>query len=472
MLKNIATILFVTIISAFAERPNIILIFVDDQGYQDLGCFGSPDLKTPHIDNLAENGAKFTNFHVASSVCSPSRGSLLTGRYPERHGITGVLFPRHDVGLHPREYTMAEMLKDNGYKTAAVGKWHLGHKKAFLPTSHGFESYYGIPYSNDMKHDTSMELADDCLFLEGKDANFFKTSEGVKDFVPLMRNEKVIEYPCDQNTVTKRFTDRSIEFIESNKDKPFFLYLAHSMPHVPLYVTKEFEGKSEQGLYGDCIEEIDHNVGRLVQKLKELNIFDNTLIVYTTDNGPWHFKANATDKVKGNMNRRTGGSALPLRGYKFTKFEGGVRVPCVMSWPNKIPAGMVNDELSATIDLFPTFAKITSSKIKSKRILDGKDISSLLMSQESKSPRELYFIGHQGVIDGDWKYIQSTRDYHTGTKKGSSSELLFNINKDREEKENLAAQYPEKVSKYKEILAAHKLQVKVDASEKIPESEL
>jgi arylsulfatase A-like enzyme len=472
MVKNVMLIFFVAMLSLVAERPNIVLIFVDDQGYQDLGCFGSPNLKTPHIDELAKNGAKFTNFHVASSVCSPSRASLLTGRYPERTGITGVLFPRHDIGLHPREYTIAEMLKDNGYKTAAVGKWHLGHKKSFLPTNQGFQSYYGIPYSNDMKHDTTMELAENCLFLEGKDAQFFKTSEGVKDFVPLMQDDKVIEYPCDQNTITKRFTDKSIEFIEKNQNKPFFLYLAHSMPHVPLYVTKEFEGKSEQGLYGDCIEEIDHNVGRLVQKLKDLKIFDKTLIVYTTDNGPWHFKANATDKVKGNMNRRTGGSAAPLRGYKFSDFEGGMRVPCVMSWPDKIPAGMVNNELASTIDLFPTFAKLTGSKIKMKRFIDGKDISTLLQSSEAKSPRELYHLRSKAVIDGEWKYITNTRDYEVGGKKGSSKNLLFNLRNDREEKVNLAEEYPAKVAKYQEIIEAHKLQVKVDASEKVPESEL
>lgn len=439
-----------------AEKPNFIIIFIDDQGYQDLGCFGSPNIKTPNIDAMAKSGAKFTNFHVAASVCSPSRASLLTGRYPERTGVKGVLFPRHDSGLHPREVTIAETLKKAGYSTAAVGKWHLGHRKPFLPTNQGFDSYYGIPYSNDMGHDPTMDVAENCLFREGKSKEMFKKGKSTKNLVPLFQDEKVIEYPADQNTLTSRFTEKALEFIEANNSKPFFLYLAHTMPHVPLYVSKEFEGKSDAGLYGDCIEEIDHGVGKIIKKLKDLGIDKNTFIVYTSDNGPWDFKGDDKFRVKGNMNRRVGGSALPLKGAKFSSWEGGIRVPTVMHYPAKIPAGMVNDQLCSTIDLLPTIAKLAGVELDSEREIDGMDISSLLI--QSNSPvREIFHIRTQAVIKGNWKLHKNE---------------LFNLKDDISESKNVAKSNPQIVEELKQLLQAHKKNLSKDASKLTSEKDL
>ena len=278
---------------AKAEHPNIVVVFNDDQGYQDLGCFGSPNIKTPRVDQMAAEGMKFTSFMVASSVCSPSRAALLTGCYPNRVGVPSVLFPdRGKGGLPPEHVTIAEMLKSVGYNTAAVGKWHLGDELKYLPTNQGFDSYYGIPYSNDMFPASTMKYADSCLFREGqshetlKEAFAGKLRNGsnpvsMKNKVPLMRDEECIEFPADQTTITRRFTDEGIQFISKSvkEEKPFFLYLAHSMPHIPLYVSPEFVGKSERGLYGDVIEEIDFNTGRVLDHLKVLGIEEKTLVL-------------------------------------------------------------------------------------------------------------------------------------------------------------------------------------------------
>ena len=259
------------------KKPNVIIIFTDDQGYQDLGCFGAPKIKTPNIDRMAKAGKKFTDFYVASSVCSASRAALLTGCYPKRVGVSGVYFPnRQKQGLNPKETTIANMLKSNGYNTACVGKWHLGDQVEFLPTSQGFDSYYGIPYSNDMYPAHKMKYSPNVKINEGINLEEMKAEllkngkpKGMKGKVPLMRDDTCIEFPADQTTITKRYTDEALDFIDKNKANPFFLYLAHSMPHIPLYASEEFKGKSAGGLYGDTIEEIDHNVGRILKRLKE-----------------------------------------------------------------------------------------------------------------------------------------------------------------------------------------------------------
>jgi|SaaInlStandDraft_1057018.scaffolds.fasta_scaffold25616_2 arylsulfatase A len=435
----------------FGEKPNFIIIFTDDQGYNDLGCFGSANIKTPNIDRMSSMGMRLTNFHVASPVCSPSRAALLTGRYPARSGVRKVFFPRDKTGLNPREYTIAELLKEAGYKTKAVGKWHLGHKKAFLPTNHGFESYFGIPYSNDMNHDPSMEVAEECFFREGTSLEVFRKNNGQKNKVPLLRDHRVVEYPADQSTLTKRYVEESLEFIENNKGTPFFLYLAHSMPHVPLYASKEFEGKSDAGLYGDSIEEIDHGVGKIISKLKQLNIDKNTFVIYTSDNGPWVFKDDKKHRVKGDQHRRVGGSADPLRGAKFTTWEGGVRVPTVMLFPGRIPAGVINDQLASTIDLFPTMASFAGISIKSKRILDGMDLS-ILLRDPTKNGREVLYLQNKrspAVIKGNWKL----RDNQ-----------LFNLKKDLGEQEDLASQHPEVTKELNLLLQKHLEEVKIDAS--------
>ena len=267
-----------------AATPNVIIIMADDQGYQDLGCFGSPKIKTPHIDQMAKEGMRFTDFYSGASVCTPSRAALLTGCYASRVGNLGVLFPQDARGLNPTEITIAELLKTKGYATACIGKWHLGHHKQFLPTSQGFDTYYGVPYSNDMTLDPTQPLANDIVLREGVTAESIKTHQK-KNLVPLMRDTEIIEYPVDQNTLTKRYTEEAIKFITTNKGKPFFLYLPHSMPHIPVYASPEFEGQSEIGLYGDSIEELDWSTGQILETLRKLKLDQNTLVIYTSDQG-------------------------------------------------------------------------------------------------------------------------------------------------------------------------------------------
>jgi arylsulfatase A len=369
-----ATLLVVTFLLPASPRPphkpNIIIIFTDDQGYQDLGCFGSPLIKTPNIDHMAKEGMKFTDVYSASSICSPSRAALLTGCYPPRVSITSVLFPKDKVGLHPNEMTIADMLKAQGYATACIGKWHLGHLPEFLPTKQGFDSYFGIPYSNDMTIDKNAQFADDIVFREGMTLEKVRTETPKAHWVPVMRDEKVIEYPADQMTLTKRYTEEAIRFIVKNKKNPFFLYLPHAMPHIPIFVSEKFKGKSERGVYGDAIMEIDWSTGEIMRTLKSLGIDQNTLIIFTSDNGPWNLKDGE------------GGDAFPLRGYKFQTYEGGMRVPAIMRWPGKIPSGVVCSEIASTIDILPTIASLTGTPLPECRVIDGKNIWPLMSGEK------------------------------------------------------------------------------------------
>ncbi len=447
-------------ISLAAEKPNVILIFADDQGYQDLGVFGSPNIKTPNVDRLAKEGMKFTDFYSAASVCTPSRAALMTGCYPERVGGLPVLFPRDTRGLNPTEQTIAEVLKANGYSTGCIGKWHLGHKKEFLPTSQGFDYYFGIPYSNDMGIDPEMAISKNINWREGATEEQFrgrKTNSRVGG-PPLFRGAEVVEYPVDQNTLTKRYTEEAIQFIKKNQAQPFFLYLPHTMPHIPLFATPEFEGKSEAGLYGDTIEELDWSVGQLVETLKDLQLDKKTLVIYTSDNGPWDLKGNATDKVKGNMNRRIGGSAYPLRGFKFQQWEGGMREPTVMWWPGRIPAGTVCREIAGSIDILPTVAAITGAKLPSKKI-DGHNIVKLLAGEAgAKSPHKAYFYQARAVRVGDWKLIQGGGRRNDKNK----SNQLFNLKTDLSETTNVASENPEIAEKLQTILENFKQEMKSD----------
>lgn len=310
--------------SAETARPNFIVIFTDDQGYADLGCFGSENIKTPHIDRMAQEGRRFTSFMVASSVCTPSRVALMTGCYPKRIGMEKhVIFPANNHGMHQDEVTIADMLKTAGYATACIGKWHLGHRKPFLPTRQGFDSYFGIPYSNDMKHPDN----------KGKpwgqwDKSWNEPKEMVKKWgTPLMQDEEIIELPCDQRTITRRYTDRAIEFVKANRNRPFFLYLPHSMPHLPLFVPDDVRDPNVKNAYKNTIEHIDAETGRLLKTVRDLGLEKNTYVIFTSDNGPWiKFKHHA-------------GKATPLRGGKAQHTEGGQRVPCVMWAPGRIPAG-------------------------------------------------------------------------------------------------------------------------------------
>ncbi len=402
-------------------RPNFIIIFTDDQGYEDLGCYGSPLIKTPNIDKMAAEGVKFTDFYSAASVCTPSRAALMTGCYAKRVSLTHVLFPKHNKGISDYEMTIADVLKTRGYATACVGKWHLGHMKPFLPTQHGFDSYYGIPYSNDMP-----------IVPDGPNG------------VPLMRDNEIIEKPVIQDTLTQRYTDEAIGFIEKNKDQPFFLYLPHTMPHLPLNVSERFLGHSDRGLYGDVIEEIDWSVGMILGTLQKLGIDENTLVIYTSDNGPW--------KSKG----LHGGSAGPLRGSKGTAYEGGFRVPGIMRWPGRIPAGSVCEEMAATIDMMPTLAGLAGAKVPDDRIIDGKDVWPIISGQPgAKTPHEAYFYyrGHNlcAVRSGKWKLMLPGK----GQKKTKASRSapkaivveLYDLRADIAEANNVAEGNPEVVER-------------------------
>ena len=425
MQKLLSIILFFLVFSSSlkAELPNFIIIFTDDQGYEDIGCFGSPKIKTPHLDKMAAEGRKFTSFYSANSVCSPSRAALMTGSYPTRVSVPGVLFPRHEIGLNPDEVTIAEVLKGKEYATACIGKWHIGHKSKFLPTRQGFDSYFGIPYSNDMTIDPEASLADNINLRDGFTKDRIKKEKPKKNLVPLMRNEEVIEYPCDQTTLTKRYTEEAIKFISKNKDSPFFLYLPHTMPHIPLFASDQFKGKSKRGLYGDTIEEIDWSVGQILKSIKEKGIDQRTLVIYTSDNGPWK------------LNRGRGGSAYPLRGFKFQTYEGGMRVPCIMRWPGKIPKGTNCDEVAASIDLMPTIAKLVGAKLLKDRKIDGKDIWPLISGIEGAvSPHEIYYYYKGNRLEsarqGKWKIRRSG--------KKSQSVELYDLDSDISETKNLA----------------------------------
>lgn len=445
-----------SLMASSLSPPNIIIIFNDDQGYQDLGVYGSPDIKTPRVDQLAAEGIRFTDFYVASPVCSASRAALLTGRYPMSVGVPGVFWPnRGSKGLSPEYLTIAEVLKTAGYTTMAVGKWHLGDEPQFLPTNQGFDGYYGIPYSNDMYPAKNMKYAEDSLFLEGyskaKLDDLFTTGElrkgspvTAKDKVPLMRDEECIEFPADQSTITKRFATEGMRFISESVEaqKPFFLYLANTMPHTPLFTSPEFAGKSARGKYGDVIEEIDYNTGRILDHLDSLGIADNTIVIFSSDNGPWLRK------------RENGGSALPLFEGKSTHFEGGQRVPAIVRWPAKIPAGTVSSEMATTMDLFPTLAAFSGAETPSDLEFHGKDISDLLFAKPgAQTPHEYFFYGTSAVRSGDWKY-HSREIFKVALERQKTSKgpTLYNLQEDIGETTNVIDQYPEIAARLKAAL--------------------
>ena len=407
-----------------SKAPNFIIIFTDDQGYQDLSCFGSKEIKTPHIDRMASEGRMLTSFYSANPVCSASRAALMTGCYPRRVLSKTVLFPGSDIGLHPGETTIADALKSAGYATACVGKWHLGHHPEFLPTSQGFDSYFGIPYSNDMSHPVTAKRPrygrwDD--YWSRKDESGIWQTAGA-----LIENEKIIEHPVDQRSITRRYTDKAIDFINANKSKPFFLYLAHSMPHVPLYLPDELYDPNPKRAYISVIEHIDAEVGRILDTLRKEGLDQNTYVIFTSDNGPWlKFKHHA-------------GKAGPLRSGKGSTFEGGMRVPCVTWAPGRIPANSKSKDIASTIDLLPTIASIAGVELKTKGPIDGINIADFLHAK-SPSPRDefLYYRSKVECIrQGDWKL------HATG-----KQARLYNLAEDIGESKNVAKANPEVVAR-------------------------
>lgn len=416
-----------------ATAPNFIIILADDLGYGDLGCYGQKRIHTPNLDQMASEGMRFTDFYVGASICTPSRAALLTASYAPRVGMGvcskeqngqivpwQVLYPRMRQGLNPKEITIAKSLKARGYATACIGKWHLGDKPEFLPTNHGFDYYFGLPYSNDMK--------------------------------PLvyLRGDKIVERDVDQATITDRYTEEAIKYITEHKEKPFFLYLAHNAPHTPLFPSPRFKGKSKGGTYGDVVEQLDWSVGEVLATLKKLGLDEKTLVVFLSDNGPWLLRGD------------NGGIATPLRNGKGSTYEGGLRVPFIVHWPGTVPAGTVCSEIAQSMDLFPTFAHLSGAEVPSDRVIDGKDILALMKGiPGSKSPHEYIYYYYmdelQGIRAGDWKLKLETtvaNDSHYtyyGDPNSTVPAALYNLDADIGEQKSVIKQHADDVEKLEKL---------------------
>ena len=424
---------------ATAETPpNIVIIFADDLGYGDLSCYGNPTIKTPHLDQMAAEGMRFTQFYSAAPVCTPSRAALLTGRLPVRSGMCSdtsrVLFPNSAKGLPAEEITLAEALKKKNYTTACIGKWHLGHHEQYLPTNNGFDYFYGIPYSNDMDA------------IKGANPRSL-TPDTTKYNVPLMRNTETIERPADQTTISKRYTEETVKFIKENKAKPFFVYMPHSMPHIPLFRSKDFVDKSSRGVYGDVIEEIDWSVGQVLDTLRTEGLAENTLVFFTSDNGPWLIMKEA------------GGTAGLLRDGKGSTWEGGMREPGIAWWPGKIAPNQITHELGSTMDLFTTVLNLAGAEVPSDRIIDGVDLSPLLFGKGESPRKDMFFYrGEQlyALRKGPWKAHYITRAaYGKGKPEKHETPLLYHLDHDPSERFDLAKDNPKVLADIAELKTAH-----------------
>ncbi len=420
--------------SEAAGPPNIVILFADDMGYGDLGCYGHPTIRTPNLDRMAAEGMKLTQFY-GWAYCSPSRAALLTGRLPIRTGLNRVLFPKSTGGIQDREITLAEALKERGYRTMCIGKWHLGHLPRYLPTRHGFDHYFGIPYSNDMDRVKEKEPP-----------------------IPLMRDETIIEQPAVQDTLTRRYTDEAVKFVRDRAEAardghPFFLYLPYTFPHVPLHASPESRGKSPRGLYGDVIEELDHSAGRILQALRETKLAENTLVVFTSDNGPWLSK------------RLDGGSAGLFREGKATNWEGGVRVPFLAWWPGTIAPGRVATDLASELDLYATCVQLAGGTLSSDLPFDSHSLAPLLQGTGSGTRAEvLYYFDDQvtAIRRGPWKLHVKTLEAMSGrsTSRVQSPPLLFHLEHDPSERSDVAGTHPEVVAELLEAIKAHREGVK------------
>jgi len=424
--------------------PNVVILFIDDLGYADIGPFGAKAYATPHLDRMAAEGRIFTDFHSATAVCSASRVALMTGCYPERVSILGALGPQAQHGIHANEITLAELCRERGYATAIFGKWHLGHHQPFLPLQHGFDEYFGLPYSNDMwpRHPEQVKLPPELA----KRRSLFPP-------LPLIENNTIVNRDVraeDQVQLTRWYTERAVDFIARNKDRPFFLYVPHAMVHVPLFASEQFRGASGAGLFGDVVMEVDWSVGQILDTIQRSGIDEQTLVLFTSDNGPWLSYGNHA------------GSAGPLREGKGTMFEGGYRVPCVMRWPGKVPAGTQCHELASTMDLLPTVARLIGAEVPADRIIDGRDIWPLISGQPGAvSPHEIFYCYFdrqlRAVRDRCWKLVFPHR-YNTlagraGGQDGSpaaydiveTTSSLYDLANDVGETTDVAAEHPEVV---------------------------
>ena len=414
--------------AGITDRPNIIILFADDLGYGDIGPFGHPTIQTPHLNRMAREGMRLTQFYVAASVCTPSRAGLLTGRLPVRSGMASderrVLFPNSKGGLPDEEITIAEALKKEGYATAAIGKWHLGHLPEHLPTEHGFDRYYGVPYSNDMK----------------------TTANGEKG-VPLVRNKTIVEYPATQRTLTRRYTEEALSFIEANETQPFFLYLPYTFPHVPLHASEAFRDTSARGLYGDVVEEIDWSVGQILGTLRDRGLAKNTLVVFTSDNGPW-----LTQDLRG-------GSAGLLRGGKGSTWEGGMREPTLVWGPGMIEGGTVSGAVGSTMDLFTTSLELAGAEVPDDRVIDGESLLPVFRDPTAAGRDHVfYYRGEQlyAVRKGPWKAHFTTQAGYGDEPHQQDPPLLYHLEHDPREKFNKAEEHPEVIKEIRSLVKTHR----------------
>lgn len=420
---------------AAPRRPNIVMIYADDLGYGDLGCYGNPTIRTPNLDRMAAEGTRFTQWYSAAPVCTPSRAALLTGRYPVRSGMTRVLFPNSPGGIPESETTIAQVLKGAGYRTAAIGKWHLGCLPRYMPLRHGFDSYFGLPYSNDMTPTPG------------------PGSSGAPQYppLPLYKDDKVVETGPDQSTLTQRYTAEAVKSIQAAGANPFFLYFAHTFPHVPLYASARFRGKSPRGLYGDAVEELDWSAGEVLKAISAAGHDRNTLVVFSSDNGPWLPR------------KQYGGSAGLLKEGKGTTWEGGMREPCIARWPGTVPAA-VSTAPCCMLDLFPTFASLAGAKPPEGDVLDGEDIGPVLRGQSPGHDRAFFYWNAEelrAIRMGPWKLhvVTNTTETQPATVMKLDTPALYQVEHDPSEKLDVAAGHPDIVQKLLNVMEAHKAQI-------------
>jgi arylsulfatase A len=425
------------------KLPNIIIILADDMGYADLSCYGHPSIRTPNLDQMAAQGIRFTDFYAGSCYCTPSRAALLTGRLPIRSGMSGargrhVLYPTEKGGMPPDEITLPEALKAKGYATCAIGKWHLGGVPGFLPTENGFDTFFGHPFSNDS----------DPVSAKARNTDSLSQNPDFRNFnVPLLRGTNVVEKPADQNTLTKRYTEELLQFMETNKKRPFFIYMAHTFPHVPLFASEQFKGKSRRGRYGDAVEELDASVGTVLNWLQKHQLDENTFVFFTSDNGPW---------IQRGVN---GGSPGIFRDGKGGAWEGGYRVPAIAYWPGKIQPA-VNNQLANAMDLYTTALSLAGVKVPQDRVIDGVDLGPMLFEAKS-SARDTQFLYYADLLcavrKGDFKAHFITHDGYSKEEPGRHDPpLLYNVAQDPSERFDVASEHPEIVAELKKIAEEHR----------------